>query len=131
MEIEDADQLEPMTAEEFAAFVESGRWTFAKSMPGIPHEYVVADHYEDKTLPVRAAHFIWDEGRRGQWPARGRGKYVNQYLEHEGHSYWVIWPIINRAELPLVPQNEVKWLNPDEDSRQSKNWMPRHLAART
>jgi hypothetical protein len=128
-----ADITDPMTAEEFDQFVADGQWTFAKSMPGIPHEYVVADWYKgaDSDDPVRAGLRIWDEGERAQWPSKGRGKYVNNYLEHTDAagvtwSYWVLWPIINRAKHPLVPQNEVKALD-GEDSRVGRNYMPKDV----
>lgn len=123
------DQSTPMTLAEFGQFVSEGEWTFAKTMPGIPHEYVVHDWYArrgDELTVVRAALFIRKAGRRGQWPAHGRGKYVNWYFEYDGYSYWTIWPIINRARLPLVPQNEVKFLD-DSDRRPAKNWMPKSM----
>lgn len=132
---ERADQygeLPVFDAEEFDRWVADSHWTFAKSMPGIPHFYTVADWPTDEEGRQRclaAAVFIRDNGVRAQWPKEGRGKYVNAYWEAddaEGQrwSYWVLWPVINRAQHPLVPQNEVKVLD-EADTRQVKTWMPR------
>lgn len=82
---------------EARAFIEAGRWTFAKSMPEIPHEYTLR-----KREPARAferfAALVKRYGYRARW---GRATYT--YLHVDGWKYWVIGDVINRERLPAVP----------------------------
>jgi hypothetical protein len=91
-EEEPADELDPV------AFVEAHRWTFAKTMADIPHEYVVRGKRGcDADAWDRMAELIRENGYWARWTAPGgRTSRINVYLELGDHKYWVIYPVINR-----------------------------------
>jgi hypothetical protein len=80
------------------AFINAHEWTFAKTMPDNPHEYVarknVARDFDDMV------RFIREHGH-----ARLYQKRLYLYWEHDGWLYWSMgWPvnetiIINRARI--------------------------------
>lgn len=74
-----------MTHEQFAAFVASVRWTFAKSMPHIPHYWLAR-----KDVPyadfVAAVEFIRAHGEPRPW---GRRPPLT-YFDHDGWTYWTM-----------------------------------------
>lgn len=76
------------------AFVEAAPWRFAKTMPQIPHYYVVRGWVPDEEFDAMVRH-IEDHGYRGRWR-----RYVRTYLELGEWRYWVIEPVINREQLP-------------------------------
>lgn len=92
------------------AFIESVTWTFASSMPWIPHWYIVKRNV-DRGLFDELARHIHTEGRLGRW---GR-EYVNWYLHFPGHPfyYWTMHGqlheifIINRGR---VETDNVRYL---------------------
>jgi hypothetical protein len=67
------------------AFVERAPWTFAKTMPHIPHEYVVRgkDVPQDQ-FDAMVAH-IAAHGRGERW-----GRRLHAYLELGGWKYWAM-----------------------------------------
>jgi integrase len=70
------------------------RFRFAKTMPGIPHFYIVrsAENYaEYKALSERIA-------REGTWETWKDGKRY-QYLYLGDYKYWHLDPVINRAKV--------------------------------
>ena len=87
-----------MTREEFDAFVKAHQWRFAKSMPQIPHAYVVREKCRDDEEFCRAVLFIrkWGEGRKFF-----KKTYI--YLDLAPYTYWTmgnpldITKIINRT----------------------------------
>lgn len=88
-----------MVVEEFIA---SAPWTFAKSMPSMPHEYVVSGKVPDGAAFDAFVVHIKEHGFKASW--RGR---PNTYLEIDGWRYWVMpgrgdptVTIINRERLP-------------------------------
>ena len=65
-------------------FVESVHWTFAKTMPEWPHEYIVRDRV-DEVLFVRLVKHIRNNGYQG--------KFYNKpitYYDHDGMTYWTM-----------------------------------------
>lgn len=99
-----------MSSEEFGRFVSEQSWTFAKSMPGVPHEYVVRERSVPGDVYDRAARTVWSRGRMGRWRRHG----PKPYFEHDGWRYWLMTPpgvstVMNRCALPAVPANQVKW----------------------
>ena len=92
-------------------FIESVEWTFASSMPWIPHWYIVKWKLEDRSLFDELARHIHLEGRLGRWGA----EYVNWYLHLPDHPfyYWTMHGllpeifIINRAK---VEREDVRYL---------------------
>ena len=82
------------------AFVEEHNWTFAKTMPQIPHEYVVRGNggCADEDWDAFAA-YINDHGYKARWTAPS-GRYMdNVYLELGEWKFWVIFPVINRERI--------------------------------
>jgi hypothetical protein len=80
---------------DFEAWVERQLWTFAKTMPENPHEYVVRPMGQggDRSW-YSAMDFIGAHGTRQDW----HGRKVT-YLVVAEHKYWVTWPVINRQRI--------------------------------
>lgn len=74
-----------MTYDEIRDFIGSHRWTFAKSMPHIPHEYTLRKHARDDAEFVRFVLHIREVGEVRPW-----GRYRHTYLDFEGHTYWTM-----------------------------------------
>lgn len=75
--------------------INSVSWQFAKTMPEIPHEYIVTDNYPEKSKEINA--FIAKIEKNGyKKPFYGK-EY--KYLEIDGYKYWVMGNIINRAKI--------------------------------
>ena len=86
-------------------------WTFAKTMPFAPHEYIVKER-----CPLSAEEFEYfvnmqrEHGIRERW-----GKYNNPYLYIDDYKYWTMGApledttVINRAKACVV--NDVHQLN--------------------
>jgi len=74
-------------------------WRFAKSMPEIPHWYIVRANVND-SLFVESAIFIRKHGYKKRFGSR---TYL--YYDLDGYSYWTMGnpieetTIINRAEI--------------------------------
>lgn len=84
--------------EELRQFVEEVEWTFAKTMPVWPHEYIVRERV-DEELFVKLVKHIRANGYRGRFY-----KKPITYYEEDGMVYWTmgapirITIIINRCE---------------------------------
>ena len=80
------------------------QWTFAKTMPWVPHEYIVRGK-----CPLAEEEFIYfvnmqrDYGVKEHW-----GKYYHPYLYIDDYKYWTMGApieetiIINRAKVYSV-----------------------------
>ena len=66
------------------AFVDRERWTFAKTMPEWPHEYIVRERV-DEQLFVELVRHIRECGREGRFFKR-----VLVYYEEAGLVYWTM-----------------------------------------
>lgn len=81
------------------AFIEGQRWTFAKTMPQHPHEYIVRGKGNTDDEFDALVRFIRKNGEPRGWG----GKTYLQWYGPDGHHYWTMgWPvaqttIINRA----------------------------------
>jgi len=105
----DGDQYQNLTVEEMRAFVRRHEWTFAKTMPRFPHEYLLnwkADNADD------FSRFIMTIRRLGYDDYFFKTQI--RYAEVDGHKYWTmgeclrVTTVLNRAKLerpekPLVP----------------------------
>jgi hypothetical protein len=89
------------TLDEARAYVEKVHWQFAKTMPRWPHEYTVRRWRPDLADEWDAfADLIQREGTRKPWPPDSPNpKYRHAYLEIDGYQYWVMPPVINRADV--------------------------------
>ena len=89
-----------MTLQEMQAFIEGHTWTFAKSMPKVPHFYVVREKCRTDDEFVEAVKYIRKYGVPRPF---FRKTYI--YFDLDGWSYWTmgnsleITKIINRAEI--------------------------------
>jgi hypothetical protein len=90
-----------MTDDEIRTFIDAHEWTFAKTMPQIPHWYMLkrkARSEEDFAAFVQEIRF------RGV--ARQFGSKSFTYLDLDGWTYWTMGApieetiLINRARLP-------------------------------
>jgi len=79
-------------------FIETETWTFAKTMPEWPHEYIVRERV-DEQLFVKAVEQIREFGYEGKF-------YLTTiiYFDQEGFTYWTMGSpieetiIINRTQ---------------------------------
>ena len=71
-------------APDLRAFVDEQVWTFAKTMPEWPHEYIVRDRV-DEALFERLVVHIRRHGREGMFYER-----VIVYYEENGLVYWTM-----------------------------------------
>ena len=84
--------------EDLRRFVEEEKWTYAKTMPKWPHEYIVRERVDEEMF-VRLVKHIRANGYPGRF-------YKNKitYYEEDGMVYWTmgaplrITIIINRCE---------------------------------
>jgi hypothetical protein len=91
---------EDMSDEEINDFINSHTWKFAKSMPKMPHWYVVRENCRNDHEFCRLVMHIRKHGyKKTFW----RKTYI--YLDVGNHCYWTmgnpLWDttILNRAEL--------------------------------
>ena len=88
-----------MTLEELRNTIAAGRWTFAKSMPQFPHEYVIRGKTLAEDLFVPFVTHIRDAGVTRHW----RYGKIFTYLAIDEYEYWTMGNpvdetiIINRA----------------------------------
>ena len=82
------------------AFVEARIWTFAKTMPHIPHEYVVRgkNGCAEADWDAFAAH-VEQHGYKARWTAPSGRHMDNTYLELGEWKFWVIFPVVNRERI--------------------------------
>ncbi len=66
------------------ALVDHERWTFAKTMPEWPHEYIVRERVDDELFEDLVRH-IRGHGREGRFYAK---RLV--YFEEDGMTYWTM-----------------------------------------
>jgi len=89
------------TRDETRAYIAKVTWQFSKSMPQWPHEYTVRHWRPDLAHEWDAfADLIQREGTVKLWPPNAKiPKYRHAYLEIDGYQYWVMPPVINRADV--------------------------------
>lgn len=91
---------------DFEAFVAAHPWKFAKTMPQVPHHYVVRENVDSDGFSA-AVQFVRKHGYQAVW---GRRTFV--YFDHEGYRYWSMGApmertiILNRARIgdPGTPE---------------------------
>ena len=70
--------------EELVNFINKEKWTYAKTMPKWPHEYLVRQKV-DEALFVKLAAFIREHGYEGRF----YNKLIT-YFDHGGRVYWTM-----------------------------------------
>ena len=80
------------------------KWTFAKTMPFAPHEYIVRDN-----CPLTDEEFVYFVDMQRRFGVKERwGKYNNPYLYIDDYKYWTmgdpieVTTVINRAKACVV-----------------------------
>lgn len=80
------------------------KWTFAKTMPFAPHEYIVRDK-----CPLTDEEFVYFVDMQRRFGVKERwGKYNNPYLYIDDYKYWTmgdpydVTTVINRAKACVV-----------------------------
>jgi hypothetical protein len=90
--------VEPLlTAAEAGAYVDAQTWTFARTMPKWPHEYVLIWKSTAPWTQLRVLAFIRAVGEPRRW-----GRKTHHYWTHGEHEYWAMPPretILNRRRL--------------------------------
>ena len=87
-------------------FIQTSQWRFAKTMPEIPHEYVVRNWRPDKE-PI-FEHFVILIRERGY-----DAKFFNatyRYLDIDGWKYWTMGEPITETTRPRK-NFSVNWLS--------------------
>jgi hypothetical protein len=80
-------------------FIKRNKWVFAKTMPEIPHYYIVRDNLseDDKKLFDEFEVFIKNNGYTNKFYSK---EYTYFNIGH--YKYWVIENILNRDSLELT-----------------------------
>ena len=63
-------------------FVETVKWTYAKTMPKWPHEYIVRERVDEEMF-LRLFRHIREHGYEGKFY-----KKTIVYFDHDGRTYW-------------------------------------------
>ena len=93
-----------MTDEEIREFIDGHEWTFAKTMPQIPHWYTLKRNAKSDEA---FAGFVQEIRLRGVVRPFCRRTFT--YLDFDGWTYWTMGELvqdttlINRARLPGNP----------------------------
>jgi hypothetical protein len=96
--MEITEQRIEMTMDELREFVRTPPWTFARTMPHIPHEYTLRAKAPDEKLFERVVIYIRQAGYGGTF-----GSAAYTYLDIDGWKYWTMGApiedtiLINRA----------------------------------
>lgn len=108
------------------AFVEEHVWTFAKTMPQIPHEYLVRgkNGCADEDWDAFAA-YIKEHGYKARWTAPSGRHMYNVYRELGEWKFWVIFPVINRERI----ENSTTLRLDSETDAGSSQHLPQSLPA--
>jgi hypothetical protein len=94
-----ANATVPFSAE-LLAFVDAQTWTFAKTMPEWPHEYIVRA-LVDERLFVRLVEHIRAHGREGSFYQR---RLI--YFEEAGLVYWTMGAPLDETTIVNRCRNE-------------------------
>lgn len=83
-----------MTLGEARAFIDDQHWTYAKTMPQWPHEYIIKWHRPEQAERFTAfVRLILSAGEVIPWPEDSPNpKYHNVYLVIDGFKYWAMGP---------------------------------------
>jgi len=100
-----ADMNALPTEAEVAAYLtgEQG-WTFARTVPDTPHEYLLLRRSMDPYMHLRVVRFIRERGERRKWTAPNKARVECSYWTAGGREHWTMPsesdPILNRRVEP-------------------------------
>lgn len=69
---------------DLVAFIDTTRWTFARTMPEWPHEYIVRDQV-DEQLFIRLVQHIRQHGYQGAFYHQ-----ILTYFDDRGWTFWTM-----------------------------------------
>ena len=80
----------------FLKLIEGNEWVFAKTMPEIPHYYIVRDNLsdDDKKLFNEFGEYIKENGYTEEFYSK---QYL--YIDIDEYKYWIMENILNRAKI--------------------------------
>ena len=99
-------------------FIDEVSWTFAKTMPEWPHEYIVRKNVSDE-LFIKIAEHIQINGYPGRFYEQ---KYI--FFEEDGLMYWTMGnpiaetTIINRTKVENSYENRLKYSSLPKNRRE-------------
>lgn len=101
-----------VTIDDFRSFIQGKNWTFAKSMPRTPHEYIVKGKLapDEQAMFEKIAQFIRDAGFNCKY-----FKAERQYYILDDFYYWTMGDpipetiILNRAKLSQYEIKNGRW----------------------
>jgi hypothetical protein len=82
----------PTTIERVRAFILENKWTFARTMPWCPHEYVVRAKCTSEAEFVRVVIYIRENGE-----PRRYGNNIRTYLDLDGQTMWTMGDPLNET----------------------------------
>lgn len=65
-------------------FVDAAEWTFAKTMPEWPHEYIVLDQVDENLFMMLVQHIRW-QGYESKFYEK-----IFTYYDYRGMVYWTM-----------------------------------------
>ena len=74
-------------------FIDHSKWTYAKTMPQWPHEYIVRENVDEK-LFVQMVQHIRSNGYAGKFYRKSI-----TYYDHDGLVYWTMGEPIDETEI--------------------------------
>jgi hypothetical protein len=89
-------------------FIDTEKWTYAKTMPEWPHEYIVKERV-DETLFIELVSHIRKYGHEGYFYSK-----TMVYFDQDGYTYWTMGaPLeetitINRTQKKILTSNDLK-----------------------
>jgi hypothetical protein len=89
----DPDQPSGWDEADFAAFVASHRWIFAKTMPYNPHEYTLRREAGKDDFDA-AVRYIREHGKIELY-----GGHQYKTLRHSDHKYWTMGEVVEKTIL--------------------------------
>jgi hypothetical protein len=99
--------------EELAIFISTENWTYAKTMPKWPHEYLVRQKV-DEPLFVKLATFIRNHGYEGKFYSK-----PITYYDYDGKVYWTMGAPIEETTIINRCRKEDSF-----ESRQNSGTLP-------
>ena len=76
------------------SFIRSHGWIYAKTMPEVPHYYLVKKKCFDDDRFEAFARYIFEEGIPMKW-----GKWVRLYMDIGEYRYWSMDPTAESTDL--------------------------------
>ena len=93
-------------------FIARAPWQVAKTMPEIPHEYIVRWQMPRHEFEAFARHVL-EQGRLGRW-----FRVERRYFDVGDHRYWVMTTDVSEAMVinrELITDSKV-WFGEEEES---------------